>query len=162
MSQQDVLELAEHGPPVNHRQGRDEKWGAKLNEKEQFSIKPGVFCIDTLSRTSAHAQFSTLPILTVGVKTNHQITLRYPVSCDDVALTRACLRLLFLPLRFLHESNTTPALIAGSQGSSLSVLVSISVAFSVLPHVSLPPTLTPHPLSPTRTEHLHQMRWTIG
>lgn len=74
-------------------------------------------------------------------------------------------------LRFVHESNATPALSAGSRGSSLSLLVSISAAFSVFPHVSsarpqppppLRPPPPPPPLSPTRTEHLHQMRWTIG
>lgn len=74
--------------------------------------------------------------------------------------------LFFFPLsffrlhfRFLHEFKINRPVIAGSWGLSLSVFVSINLALQLFLscHMSHTPLL-----SFTRTEHLRQMRWTIG
>ncbi len=64
-----------------------------------------------------------------------------------------------LHFRFFHEFKINRPVIAGSWGLSLSVFVSINLPLQFflschMPHAPL--------LSLTHTEHLRQMRWTIG
>lgn len=64
-----------------------------------------------------------------------------------------------LHFRFLHEFKINQPVIAGSWGLSLSVFVSINLPLQLFLscHMSHTPLL-----SFTHTQHLRQMRWTIG